>query len=91
MITPWGLADDKTIVTDGIVFYSTPSHGGYKVSKAILAVMPKHLVNDDGWYEEDCEWSKVCIAFPHLFPPEALEHAKRSYQWLINYQKGELK
>jgi len=82
MITPWGKADYKKVYAPGITCYHTPGHGGFFVSKAVRAVMPRHLVNEDGWYEEDCEWSKVAIAFPHLFSPTHVEIAKRTYdQW----------
>ena len=79
--TPWGRADDKTEKAPGIVFYSTPSHGGFKIAKPILAVMPKHLVNDDGWYEEDCEWCKVALAFPHLFDEKRFEAAQKTWSF----------
>src|SRR3990167_6057716 len=30
--TPWGIADHRERIADGIDFYSTPSHGGYFLS-----------------------------------------------------------
>jgi hypothetical protein len=81
MNTPWGKAQDKQEYAPGIVFYSTPSHGGFKISKAVQAVMPKHLQNPDGWYEEDCEWSKVALAFPHLFDEEKQALAQKTYEY----------
>jgi hypothetical protein len=38
--------------------------------------MPVYLRNVDGWYEEDCEWAKVALAFPKRFTSKNLEHAK---------------
>lgn len=79
MNTPWGKSQGREILAPGICFYSTASHGGYFVSKAVRAVMPKEYVNPDGWYEEDCEWSKVALSFPHLFAPRIVEIAKETY------------
>lgn len=94
-ITPWGRAQQKKIIAPGITRYDTAGHGGYYVSKAVRAVMPRHCVNKDGWYEEDCEWCKVVIAFPHLFTEAILPIAKRVYeQWFDrygNYKREEYK
>ena len=35
MNTPWGKADSKEVVTRGIIFYGTPGHGGFHVSKKL--------------------------------------------------------
>lgn len=67
-VTPWGMSDHVTRYARGINFYDTPSHGGYKVSAKLNASMPEPLRNADGWYEEDCEWCKVVLAFPQYFP-----------------------
>lgn len=81
MNTPWGKATNKTEIVSGIVFYSTSSHGGFKVSKERLAVMPDALVNPDGWYEEDCEYCKVVLAFPEHFTPEERDTAARAFKY----------
>lgn len=67
MFTPWGTSDSSTPYFDGVTFYSTPRHGGFKVSKKRLAEMPPCLRNENGWYEEDCEALKVFMAFPTEF------------------------
>lgn len=67
MWTPWGQSDDSTQYARGIVFYSTPSHGGFHLSAGRLAKMPEHLRSlsgyPDGWYEEDCDWAAVAYMF----------------------------
>ncbi len=73
--TPWGLADHVTEIAPGIVSYSTPSHGGIHLSPARLAAMPKPLRDFRpwaglGWYEEDCDWAVVALAFPQFFKPD---------------------
>ena len=80
--TPWGGAQHATRYSADVVCYSTASHGGFKVSAAALATMPAHLVNADGWYEEDCEWCKVALAFPSLFTSRDMRIAQWTYdEW----------
>jgi hypothetical protein len=55
--TPWGTAQDSEKICRGINFYSTASHGGYKISDKLNKEIPEVFRNNDGWYEEDCEWS----------------------------------
>ena len=84
--SPWGRIDDCERVADGLYSVSTPSHGGYWVSRERVALMDpqyrdrKTFVGGDGiggkWYEEDCDWAMVCICFPHLFPADALAAAE---------------
>lgn len=31
--TPWGKADYEKVYAEGIVFYGTPSHGGFKLDR----------------------------------------------------------
>jgi hypothetical protein len=76
--TPWGRPDHAVRYAEGIICYSTPSHGGFHVDAERSAVMPAALRNADGWYEEDCEWAKVAIAFPDLFTDYEREHAERT-------------
>lgn len=84
MYTPWGKATQKHEIAPGIVFYSTNSHGGFRVSKERLAVMPDALVNPSGWYEEDCEYSKVVLAFPEYFKSEEQANAVRAFKYWFN-------
>lgn len=74
--TPWGKSHQVQHIVQGINFYSTPSHGGYHVSPTMLRKMPLVLLNADGWYEEDCEWAKVVLAFPKFFPDKVWAEAK---------------
>ena len=81
-VTPWGIADAATHVAEGITFYSTPSHGGYHLSPERRAAMPPAIRDKEtfargNWYEEDCDWALVALAFPAYFPPEAIDAAHR--------------
>ena len=77
--TPWGRAQGSKRLAYGIVLYYTAGHGGIHVSPTVLATMPAHLRNADGWYEEDCEVAKVVLAFPALFTEEQRASAQRTY------------
>jgi hypothetical protein len=65
--TPWGTADQSKKIARGIVFYSTPSHGGYHLSKTLNAQVHPALRREKGWYEEDCEYAIVHFTFPSFF------------------------
>jgi len=71
--TPWGVADDSERIAKGIMRYGTPGHGGYHLSPARQAEMPAALLIGGmpdiarGWYEEDCDWARIALAFPQFF------------------------
>lgn len=72
----------------GVTFYTTESHGGFKLCGSLNALVPDYMRCADGWYEEDCDWSIVATVFPAAFheyhasrPPraeEVLEMAKNT-------------
>ena len=66
MRTPWGKADGVEIIADGIGWANTPGHGGLKLSRAMNGRVPDYMRQKGGWYEEDCEWSKVYVALSGL-------------------------
>ena len=76
--TPWGVADYAREYAAGIIFYGTPSHGGFKLSAERLVRMHPALRETDGWFEEDCDWAKVAFAFPECFTDEQHEAAIRA-------------
>jgi uncharacterized protein DUF7007 len=75
--TPWGISDYSEQIAPGIMRYGTPRHGGIHLSAKRQAEMPTTLLGSDnayfarllqvGWYEEDCEWARVALAFPQFF------------------------
>ncbi|MHB8565317.1 MAG: DUF7007 domain-containing protein, partial [Acidiferrobacteraceae bacterium] len=73
-MTPWGPSQKQEKKADGIVSHSTASHGGYCLSAQRQAEMPEYLrlghENETGWYEEDCDWCLVAVAFPQFFSQE---------------------
>lgn len=83
--TPWGTADRVRYHAEGIVFYGTPSHGGFKLDRQRNAAVPDYMRAPGGWYEEDCDWAIVVVVHPIAFKddPKALEDARDS---LRNWQ-----
>ena len=87
---PWGHPDTTTEIAPGIVLYSTPSHGGFWLSDARVATMPKPLRDfipfggpqpgPGRFYEEDCDWSVVALAFPQFFPEDAIPMAMKTLE-----------
>jgi len=80
-MTPWGKPQSCEEYGEGVFFYSTASHGGYKVTKQ--KAIPEALRNETGWYEEDCEWARVALGFPDLFTAyekKAAEQTLRTYE-----------
>ena len=66
MNTPWGQSDNQTKLAEGIVEYSTPSHGGIWLSAKRQAQLPAKMDNflhDLMWWEEDCDWVVPYILF----------------------------
>lgn len=86
MNTPWGQSDHERILGEGIVFYGTPSHGGFKVQHEQNMRIPVALRNKDGWYEEDCDIEILCFVFPELFPENDQE---RTIKYLKNHMTFE--
>lgn len=84
-VTPWGYTNDADVICDGIVFYQTPSHGGYKVSHQLNEEIPEYMRNENGWYEEDVEWCKVVVALPDKFNDDLVKTATRTLRdWYPN-------
>lgn len=85
--TPWGKADDHREIARGIVWLTTPSHGGYWLSDDRQAQMPEPYRSvrpfaGRGWYEEDCDWCLVALSFPEHFPPQAQDSAREMLTWI---------
>jgi len=67
--TLWGQAQQSKKIAKGIMLYSTASHGGFHVSNTRQKDMLPFFKLEDGWYEEDCDWCLVILAFPEYFKP----------------------
>lgn len=65
--TPWGKPTNIIPIAEGITSYTTASHGGIHLSPERQEQMPEVLRLNGRWYEEDCNWCLVAVAFPTLF------------------------
>jgi hypothetical protein len=79
--TPWGTADYSEKVVRGIMQYGTPSHGGIHLSVGRQREMPEVLRVDSGWYEEDCDWCLVAVAFPQYFVKDYAQALSTMRNW----------
>lgn len=81
--TPWGASQSEEKIAEGITFYSTASHGGFKLSEERMDKLPEGLKDiktwaGRTWYEEDCDYNIIVLAFPQFFE-------KRSVMYAIKY------
>lgn len=69
--SPWGRIQDVRKIADGISWISTAGHGGFRLSKTRYEQMPEYLracsFTRDQFFEEDCSWCAVVLAFPQFF------------------------
>jgi len=82
MHTPWGESDSKETLAEGIVSYSTPSHGGIWLSAARQAQLPRGLDNFLGslqWWEEDCDW-----VVPYIVFKDEIQAYGKAYKFIEN-------
>ncbi len=79
--TPWGTAQYSKQYARGIMWYSTAGHGGFHLSPSINRQVPEALRIEDGWYEEDCDWALVAVAFPDIFVKEYAEALSAMKNW----------
>jgi len=94
--TPWGPAESVQDIGAGILHVTTASHGGYFVPRELNALIPLAWRTHTfvargmiGWYEEDCDWCLVALAFPTTFPPpHAADAAKRMFDATIAKKIG---
>ncbi len=87
MHTPWGTSDYRKEFEPGVVFYGTPSHGGFKLDDAHNDQIRAEWRRDDGWYEEDCDANYVAATFPHLLPDADQDEVAEAIEWVENYRR----
>ncbi|TCM51071.1 hypothetical protein C8J36_11078 [Rhizobium sp. PP-F2F-G48] len=76
--TPWGASQGATIYAEGVICHSTAGHGGFHLSIERNGKVPSVLRSSSGWYEHDCEWAIVALAFPDLFTTQERQLADRT-------------
>lgn len=90
--TPWGFSDGQHKQAEGMIWYDTPSHGGLKITPELVEKIPAYLMPPknyawyedicwNGWFEEDCEWARVGLAFPEAFTAKEVKAAEDTVSW----------
>lgn len=78
--SPWGPVQHQELLAPGIVRVMTAGHGGLVLSPERLQAMPnRYKLNEYGtgrYFEEDCEWALVVLAFPDEFSQEQQDAAR---------------
>jgi hypothetical protein len=89
--TKWGAVDMITTLAPGMIFASTPSHGGIWLSQEREQQIPEEIraiaraFSPEQWYEEDCD-----VVIPALwFAADIHEHTLKNgdfTQLALNHQ-----
>ena len=78
--TKWGAVDMITTLAPGIIFASTPSHGGIWLSQEREQQIPEEIraiaraFSPQQWYEEDCDYVIPTLWFTHELREYTLEN-----------------
>lgn len=88
--TPWGESQGGNRYMPGVLFFHTAGHGGLKIARELNQKIPAVFRNEDGWYEEDCDF-----AIPFYFLHEAIRehclthglegHTMSAQEWFAKY------
>lgn len=79
--TPWGAPQTVKTLADGVISYTTSSHGGIFVRSDVNEQIPDYARDAEGWYEEDCGWAIVAYFLPHVLPDEHEEAISTLKHW----------
>ena len=88
--TPWGKVNEASELAEGIISYSTPSHGGIWLSKerqkVISALIPnvKNYCGGLEWWEEDCDWT-----IPYVIFQNDIKRSGKAYRFEENLETAE--
>jgi hypothetical protein len=81
-MSPWGIIDNVEILSRGISFVSTPSHGGLRVAKAYginnlssAALAKAIFYGNNFFYEGDCDYAIPLFELSHLWDNDKIKFA----------------
>lgn len=88
--TPWGRADFRYKIAEGLSLYTTPSHGGFRLCDSLNRRIPWSVqvktcrqLGLEGWYEEDQDALAVPHFIPEAFPQEEVDRARAMLKLLV--------
>ena len=81
--TPWGRAQSRKLIADGICRYDTAGHGGYELSLARWRELEREIPKFQSWagrywLEEDCDWAVAPALWPQFFSHRTVHDAVQS-------------
>jgi len=88
--TPWGVCDGVEHLADGIVFVSTPSHGGFWLNNERIGQLPEGYQPFTGelrWAEEDCDALMLACFFD--LPDAEPERCQRMADYFKDKEYGQ--
>lgn len=96
--TPWGKAQTARLLAKGIVYVTTPSHGGLWLSHDRMAAMRQYSSEGDPkrWYEEDCEMAAPMLRFANDIdaasswsghPKVNRKHCRLTVRWHVAWKR----
>lgn len=92
--TPWGRTETFKRFCDDIVFYSTCSHGGFRISSKFKKMIDSGWNRTKVWFEEDCEFAIVVYTFKQYFSDadyiSAIDKLKNWYPYEYMNVTGEI-
>ena len=79
--TPWGAVQSSEVLAEGIISYSTASHGGIWLSAARRKQIDyeSNFLGTSEWWEEDCDW---CC--PYVFFADDISKYGKAYRFEDN-------
>lgn len=92
-MTPWGPSQESRQIAPGITFHSTAGHGGIHLDRQHQAAFRKLFPEfkpfaGAPWYEEDCDYAVIVLAFPEHFRHESIRNAIQSVRCSANYRES---
>lgn len=88
-VCPWDYIQHVHEHAPGIVSVDTPGHGGIWVADCLLPFLSTEAKNyatrwsgSPQWYEEDCAWAYVALAFPQHFTDAQIESANKMMEFI---------
>lgn len=88
--TPWGKSQGGYQYMPSITMYHTAGHGGLKVFQKLNREIPAAFRNEDGWYEEDCDFAIPFYFLHDAIRAHCLTHGLEGYsisaeEWFGKY------
>lgn len=89
---PWGPIEETKEVAPGIDWVSCAGHAGFRLSYGRYMSMPMRWrqcsFTNNEWFEEDCSWCAVVLAYPEFFNSGMVQAAKNTFNRFYSHRFG---